>query len=85
MTEKEMWEQIRDDLAYLRSRLDGHMNDEIIYQRDVQKQLTEIKENIAEKNAEYTTKIKGMITIISAFVSTVVGGILLWVSSRLNS
>jgi hypothetical protein len=57
MTEKEMLRHTLDTLLRMEKRLDGHIDDEILYQRCVQKQLTGLKEEMAGNRVRWKTII----------------------------
>ena len=77
-------EHIRDELLYLRTRLDSHVEENVASNKCLQKQVSALREETTKNNVEQHTKMKGMITGISTIISTVVAVILIWISSKFN-
>ena len=91
MTDREIWNHIMADLAYLRERVDDqshelleHIKDETSYQRCMQKQFGSLEKAIAVDTTEQKVKIsgmeKGILIVIMAFVSTFTS----WIFSKFS-
>ncbi len=84
MTEKEMWEHVKEDLLYIRKRVDHNADKQDKQLGLVQQQISELRIEVAAGSASQKVKITGMITgilvVISAFVSTLSA----WVFSRFS-
>lgn len=68
--EEEMLHLIMDEIRYIRQKLDGHIEDENRSVDRVRKDISEIREELAQ----YKTKIG----VISSSVAVVVGGVISW-------
>ena len=85
MSQRGLDEHILSELLYLRTRLDSHVQDEVEYQRCVQKQLSALREEHAAETATLDTKMKGMVTGISMLASAIVASIMIWITSKFGS
>ena len=75
---------IRDELLYLRTRLDSHVEENVTSNKCLQKQVSALREETAKSNMEQSTKMKGMVTGISTVISTIVAIVLIWLSSKID-
>ena len=85
MTDNEMWEFVKDQLEYLRDRFDDHMEDEVKYQRCVQKQLREIRDSFAdyrEEMAKQFTTQKIKTSGITYLITVILSGFVAWLVTK---